>query len=171
MIVQKRNGKLALRSKLHPPPAVRAVRLKRPPAEALEDPEIYSSLAVTFQSVNAPNFKASPTAFIRDASQAAAVMSAYRVVSELAVEIPVPIDHFQPALNALERVYQQPRRSFACECLSDPAGEGDVLDIDIYDLVRANLDEPVDAGFGGENVFICTAVDYRAKTITLEEIL
>jgi hypothetical protein len=171
MIVQKHKGKLALRSKLYPPPALRGVYLKKTPTESLEDPELYSTLAVTFQSINADNFKTSATAFIRDASQAATVMSTYHIVSELALEIPIPIDQFPAALNALERIYQQPRRKFTCECLSDYAGTNNLLDIEIYDLVRVNLDEPVDAGFGGENIFICTAVDYRAKTLTLEEIL
>jgi hypothetical protein len=169
MIVQKPNGLLALRSKLYPPPTVRSVYLKKAVTESLEEPEVYSSLAVTFQSIAAENFKTSTTAFIRDASQAAAVSATYHIVSELAIEIPVPVDEFAPALNALERIYQHPRRTFSGECLEN---YGDMLlTIQIYDLVRVNLDDPVDAGFGGENTFICTAIDYRNKTITLGEIL
>jgi hypothetical protein len=171
MIVQKQNGKLALRSKLYPPQTVRGVYLKRPPDELLEEPEIYSSLAVTFQSINTDNFRTSKTAFSRDASQAATASSVYHIVSELAIEIPIPISQFQLALNALERVYQQPRRKFICECLADYAGVNDILDIELYDLVKVNLDEPVDAGFGGETTLICVEIDYYAKTMTLEEIL
>jgi hypothetical protein len=170
MILQKHDGRLTIRSKFFPHSPSRRVALTRPPTESLEAPELYSSLAVTFQSINSANFRTSKTAFLRDASHAAAVSSRYRIVEEKALEIPVPIDQFPAALNALERIYQHPRRRFSCECLADydSCNFGDIL---LYDLVQVNLDDPVAAGFGGTQTFICTGIDYRAKTITLEEIL